>query len=438
MNRFTKFSFCVMALVALIWSERSEIYAQNQIKTMARPAAAIRFRSILGDTYLASDSRPTALASADLNHNQWADFVYLNSTIRPPQSFSTLVIHNDLFGKTGTEDCIYDMYSYEQVALAVADLDKDGWNDLIMDYHTGLENGVQVFRNSGRSEAGCTIFESTRFHTPDEPVAIGVGDLNGDGYLDLALGLQIAHEIHFMLNKQTISELWRGFTDSIYLTWTAFPKQVIVRDFDNDPEGRADVLYMQRNLGKGAWIAWNEGISCESGFENCRWLGASKTQYSSDISPSGMVAQDLNGDNKLDFSFSYFNSPVINFIWSGNRQFRAEISPNLFGYNASTIASDDYNGDGRKDLAVLMPDDNSIRILPNNGYDSRAQRMTWSPEQKSLLPFPGDYVVPNLLLSADFNRDGRKDLLLSEGKTIFGPNYPASSVFNLLLNKSNY
>ncbi|PIR21682.1 MAG: hypothetical protein COV44_11865 [Deltaproteobacteria bacterium CG11_big_fil_rev_8_21_14_0_20_45_16] len=213
---------------------------------------------------------------------------------------------------------------------------------------------------------------------------------------------------------------------------------MIVGNFDNDPKDRADVLYLQRNLDKGPWIAWNEGISCDNEFENCRWLSERKNYFSSSLAPAGMIAQDLNGDRKLDFSVSYYNSPVINFISSEYRQFTADFSPNSFGYNASAIASDDYNGDGKIDVAVLIPDDNSIRVLSNNGFDAVTKRMRWSPEQKSLLPFPGDSIVPNLLLSADFDRDGRKDLLLSEGKTLFGPNYPSSSVFNLLLNKSNF
>src|SRR5689334_7732304 len=66
--------------------------------------------------------------------------------------------------------------------LAVGDMDRDGKPDLVL---TNWEsNTVDVFRNTS-NQGSISFAEKRSFITDSGPVAVAVGDLDGDGMLEL-------------------------------------------------------------------------------------------------------------------------------------------------------------------------------------------------------------------------------------------------------------
>ena len=93
----------------------------------------------------------------------------------------------------------------------------------------------------------------------------------------------------------------------------------------------------------------------------------------------------------------------------------------------STVAVGDFNGDSRPDLAVNSF--SGLSILLNTGGGSFGRPLTTPGEKHPLFgPTPGHYTV-----AADFNRDGRLDLL----GTVDAPDPPLRRVVRLLLGRGD-
>jgi hypothetical protein len=119
---------------------------------------------------------------------------------------------------------------------------------------------------------------------------------------------------------------------------------------------------------------------------------------------------DFNGDGKLDLAvpvYSIFTSlsDVNILLGNGDGTFTAGPSFPLTGQNTNNAVVADFNGDGKPDLAISLPDANQVQVLLGNGDG------TFTP--MPAISANGVFVVA----TGDFNGDGKADLLTVN----FGP-----------------
>ncbi len=121
--------------------------------------------------------------------------------------------------------------------------------------------------------------------------------------------------------------------------------------------------------------------------------------------PQSIAVADFNGDGKLDLTVSVYSiftsfSDVNILLGNGDGTFTAGPAFPLTGQNVNNAVVADFNGDGKPDLAISLPDANQVQVLLGNGDG------TFTPQPA--ISATGVFKVA----TGDFNGDGKPDLVL--------------------------
>ncbi|HKW34189.1 MAG TPA: VCBS repeat-containing protein, partial [Candidatus Acidoferrum sp.] len=287
-------------------------------------------------------------------------------------------------------------------AVAVGDFNKDGKLDVIAEL-SGVNGAPTVAVLPGNGDG--TLQPQLLFGTADLPVAIAVADFNGDGNLDWITANNQAFDV-------TVG-LGRG--DGTFLAAREFvagnnPQQIAVADFNGD--GKLDLV--TANLS-------SNDISILMGNGNGTFKPAVTLSIAGTV-PIGVVTGDFNGDGIPDFIVlngpGGFVPPCLGtqlncisvFLGKGDGTFQAPTVISTGSSLVNQIITGDFNGDGKLDLAFgAGPSGNpvSVGILLGNGDGTF----------KVLTPFSTGAVSIAQIKTADLNKDGKLDLVVTDVQT---------------------
>lgn len=123
---------------------------------------------------------------------------------------------------------------------------------------------------------------------------------------------------------------------------------------------------------------------------------------------------DFNGDGLLDLAVAQFGYDQGEIRWMenlGDGRFRSQQLLNLSGTINVCVA--DFNGDGTSDVAALVSQQwEEVYLFANDGAGRFSKKIIWGSTNE-------DYATSNMTM-ADLNRDGRMDLVFTNGDG-FGP-----------------
>ncbi len=315
-------------------------------------------------------------------------------------------------------------------------------------------NTVLATQALGSSTLGATLVNASNPAVGNEPTGIAAGDFNGDGNLDLAVGLNDPSQPLAILLGDGTGNFTAAPASSI--TVTGVP--VLVQDFNGD--GIPDILLSGETggpftvlLGNGDGtfrVAPGSPINGDSetfpaaaadfnrdGIPDLVLSGGavillgngdgSFTQAPTSLPSIGTAGQaptmaegDFNGDGFPDLAI--INGSVSIYLGKGDGTFTAGTSITPSAGTPVALAAADFNGDGKLDLAVTVNNNGnySVEIFPGNGDGTFGAALS-SPTTLDINPF--------IFGVGDFNGDGNADLFL--GAQVNG------TTINILLGSGN-
>jgi FG-GAP-like repeat len=331
---------------------------------------------------------PVAASFWDVNHDKALDVVVVDGSSHQ----AAFLLGNGQGSFAGPQ-----MKSFPgQVSIGVlADVDLDGNLDLVTnntlypgDGQGGFLTGIS-FQSSDGQNAGAVSSNS-----------VAVGDLNGDGFLDVVTANGNSNTVSVFRNQggrtlvQVGSSLWSGNN----------PVALAIADVNWD--GKADLIVSN---------AAESDFSVFLGKGDGTFLAPTAQNAIGGAPSARPVLADVNGDGDLDVVLSDNQSSVVVAQGYGDGTFQAVQDTNIVvpagtsnSGGAISIASADFNGDGVADFVVgqssTSPGLGLVVFMGKNGSLGT-----------------GVHYAQNTALSyvavGDFNKDGKTDIVASNWAT---------------------
>jgi FG-GAP-like repeat/Bacterial Ig-like domain (group 3) len=273
-----------------------------------------------------------------------------------------------------------------------ADLNGDGYPDLVTanTNPNSATGSVSVLLNNGKGGNG-TFAAAANYTVGKDPYQVAVGDINGDGYPDLAVANYGSNTVSILMGSKTGT-----FTVSATTLATCTnPYGVAIGDFKHNgfpsiavtcaASGQMEVF---PNNGNGTF-----------GTPNI---------YTTDARPGPLVVGDFNRDGKLDIVTGNTTANDVSFFAGhGDNTFaNGVISPSL--NFPAIIAAGDVNGDGILDIVGTAPNYNAVIVTLGKGDGTFGTIQQRAAGQFSATKQPWGLAL------GDFLNDGQLDIVTAD------------------------
>ena len=275
------------------------------------------------------------------------------------------------------------------VAVALGDLDADGDLDAFVGNccrTTGAEIDSQgvtkpldyviepydtVWLNNGGVQGGTlrAFGDSGQFLGPTETQAVALGDLDGDGDLDVFVGNNKGQANRVWMNDGTAQ-----FSDSGQELGHADSYAVALGDIDGD--GDLDA-FVGNDGANEVWLNGDDGALTNSG----QSLGSDATEV--------VALKDLDGDGDLDAFVG--NGTSVEFWWNDGSGKFSDGGQHLKVSDKQVVALGDVDGDGAPDV-LSGSFDQGCRVWHNDGagpFGQQGRRQTildWLVDGSMVIP----------------------------------------------------
>jgi FG-GAP-like repeat len=347
-----------------------------------------------------SGRAPAAVLTGDFNHDGKADYMTANLD---PNTVSVVLGKGDgTFFDIGPGIPTHVRFGAQTIT---ADFNNDGIPDIAIANSGVIGNfGSTVSVLLGNKKK--SFEKEIVFEVGQQPNGLAAADFNHDGHLDLV----VASAGHFPKHGKVALLMGNGdgtFQPAVDFTAGAFPIAVDVGDFNGD--GNPDAVVA--NSGADNQIP---SISLLLG-DGKGGFAKSKTIFTFPNLTQLIKVQtgDFNRDGKADIAYlSIFEDNRVSVqLGNGNGTFQAPVVVTSAGFETTffTFSVGDLNHDGIPDFAV--EEDGAIETLLGNGNGNFTSKGQFLEGEGTSFTF-----LPSLLL-ADFNGDGFLDVAGADGFT---------------------
>ncbi len=232
------------------------------------------------------------------------------------------------------------------------------------------------------------------FATGSYPTDVSAGDLDGDGRLDMAITNFYSNTISVLRNTSTSGSI--SFASKLDFTTGISPEMVFLGDIDGD--GMLD-LVVTNYEDIALSVLRNTSTSGNISF-------AVKQDFTTGLHPDDVSLGDVDGDGKPDIVVTVFSSNAVSVFRNtstiGNVSFASK-QDFTTGSTASGVSLGDVDGDGKLDMVVTCASDNSVSIWRNTSETGNISFASHQDFYSGIWPF-------NVPLG-DIDGDGKIDII---------------------------
>ena len=293
---------------------------------------------------------PYAVVAADVNHDGKMDLI----SICGDWGVDTLVVlTNDGSGDLVVAQTL--QVGWMPVALVAADVNGDGWVDLITaNYNRG---DLTVLTNDGGGGFVLSSSPGVGNVFSSDPHSVIAADVNRDGWVDLICANQGDGTLVVLANDGS-----GGFGIASTLSVGSAPVSVVAADVNRD--GWMDLICANQN-DNTLTVLTNDGLG---GFVTASTPGVGNM-------PVCVIAADVNRDGWVDLICANQNDSTLTVLTNdGHGGFAAAAAPGT-GNNPDYVTAADVNGDGWVDL-ICANWDSTLTVLTNDGSGGFAPAST--------------------------------------------------------------
>jgi hypothetical protein len=299
-------------------------------------------------------------------------------------------------------------------ALVAGDFDGDGKLDLVVaDANSGdvsvlLGNGNGSFHAAG-APVPISICNPLGF---GDFLSLTVGDLNGDGHLDVAVADFYCNDVKVLLGDGHGGlALAPG---SPFSTGGSYPTSIGVGDFNRDT--RADLAVVNSCPPSGSCD--NGSVALFLGNGGGTFTPTAGSPFAVNVTePQALAVGDVNGDGRPDVVVGDTpTAPGGLAVLLGDGQGGLTLAPGSpMKDNSGPITLGDFAGNGRQDVAVPDQFGNTVQVF----LSDTSGALTPAPGSPYVINGdPGYPQVEALAVAAgDFNGDGKPDVAVSTTST---------------------
>jgi hypothetical protein len=338
----------------------------------------------------AAGAGPVSIASGDLNGDLGPEVVVTDS-----DGTGTLLFDNRS-GKFGP----IKAFTVPQggYGLVLIDLNADGKLDMAVT-SPGAASQVTIYIGKGDGTFGSGI---TQYATGGNPRAIAYGDFSGDGVPDLVVASTDTNMVNLLPNRGNGTF---GAAGS-YSAHTG-PNFVVSADFNKD--GKPDIATI------------NSGSQDVNVLLNkAKGVFQSSGNFAVGAVPTGIAAADFNHDGSMDIVVSTATGGGV-FMGTGTGSFGAMIPSTNPAGTTGYVTAADVNKDGRPDVIQVSADTSSVLVRLGNGDGTFKTAQAFVTDAGPVWVVVGKF-------SADANPDlvvvaqtaNKVDILLGNGDGTFG------------------
>jgi hypothetical protein len=325
-------------------------------------------------------SHPYAIASGDFNNDTRLDLVIANEGT---DSISILLGYD--YASFQSQVIFSSNDSLAPSGIVVSDFNNDTYLDIAATFIAA--NNIGFLLSCGNGSFNSMMMYSTG--NGSQPYAIGVGDFNNDGGLDIVVTNWGTQNIGVLLGYGNGS-----FAATITSTSgdVSPPTAVAVGDINNDDRLDIVVAYYHAN-----------NVEVCLGYGNGSFSVTKTYSTGKGSAPIGVTVVDIDSDSHLDIIVPNFGTDSVGILFGyGNGSFQNQLTYSTGNESWPVdITVGDFNSDNRLDIAIPIYNRDNVAILLGNGNRSFADIMTYST---------GTGSTPKCLRVGDFNNDNHLDI----------------------------